>query len=481
MTEVSLLALLATPLLAAVGCILFERGSRVFGVGTGLVELLALACLIASQIDAAPFEYRIAGWPAPLGIQLYVDGLSLLMLVMSVAVGLGIVLYAGAYFRGGHGAPGGSGHFHPLFLITWSALNTVFVSGDLFNWYVTLELLTLSAVGLVGLSGDATGTRAALRYLFAALIASMLYLLGIGILYGQYGVLDWRDMAAAAADDVPTTAGVMLITTALAIKTALFPLHFWLPHAHSAAPAPVSALLSGLVLKASFFIQLRIWSLIVPGLDEHGKAALLLASLGAIAVLWGSMQALRQSRAKLILAYSSVAQVGYFFFIYAMGPSGEALFGGLYLLLSHGFAKAGAFLAVGALMKRAGSDLVGDWGGLARREPVLVLALALAGVNLMGLPPSGGFIGKFVLLSASFEQGQIVFAIVLLAGGLAASIYVFKMVGATLLTSESEDGAPDPELSPALRWVPLGLSTVSILLCFTPGYFLRLLQSGLAI
>jgi formate hydrogenlyase subunit 3/multisubunit Na+/H+ antiporter MnhD subunit len=182
-----------------------------------------------------------------------------------------------------------------------------------------------------------------------------------------------------------------------------------------------------------------------------------------------------------MLAYSSVAQVGYLFLAYALFQTAfsDIAWNGVVLMaLSHGFAKSAAFLAVGALALKVGSDAVEDWGGLAEREPVLVLSLALAGVSLIGLPPSGGFLAKFLLLTASIRQGQVWVAVILIVGGLLASIFVIKMIGAAMQTNESHEDDTELSIHPLMRWVPMGLAFMGIALTFFSVRIIDILTVG---
>jgi formate hydrogenlyase subunit 3/multisubunit Na+/H+ antiporter MnhD subunit len=225
------------------------------------------------------------------------------------------------------------------------------------------------------------------------------------------------------------------MTSGLLIKTALFPLHFWLPPAHANAPAPVSAALSALVVKAAFYLLLRLWLDLFAPLANTGLAQLL-GLLGAIAVLWGSWKALRAARLKLLAAYSTVAQIGYLFLFLPLilqtpaGPARDAALGGLVLLaLSHGFAKSALFLAAGVIQQRAGHDRIAELDGTAQSLPATTFALALAGVALIGLPPSGTFLAKWQLIAGNLQAGFWPWVIVTLAGSLLAAGYVFRLLG----------------------------------------------------
>jgi formate hydrogenlyase subunit 3/multisubunit Na+/H+ antiporter MnhD subunit len=225
------------------------------------------------------------------------------------------------------------------------------------------------------------------------------------------------------------------MTTGLLVKSALFPLHFWLPPAHANAPAPVSAALSALVVKAAVYLMIRLWlDLFAPALDP--ASAWILGALGAVAVLWGSWNALRAQRLKLLAAYSTVAQLGYLFIFFPLlvalpaGPTRDTAFGALVLMaLTHAFAKSALFLAAGMIQQHAGHDRIEELGGTARALPVTTFTLALAGVALVGLPPSGAFLAKWQLLSSAFATGQWFWVPVVAAGSLMAAGYVFRVLG----------------------------------------------------
>src|SRR5690242_12136921 len=280
---------------------------------------IAVAIAFAMPSTGAPLVYLLGGWAPPLGVALRADGLSAVMLVIAAVVICGIGLFAHADFRTPTGVAEARAPFSfwILLLAIWGALNTVFLAGDLFTLYVALELLTFAAVPLVCLDGRAETLQAALRYLLFALLGSVLYLVGTALLYGAYGTLDIVLLSQRVDAEPATLVAGSLMTVGLLAKTALFPLHLWLPPAHAGAPPAGSAVLSALVVKGSFILIVRLWFDAMPGLLSFA-AAQLLAALGAGAILFGSVLALRQARLKLLIAYSTIAQIGYLFFIFPL-------------------------------------------------------------------------------------------------------------------------------------------------------------------
>jgi formate hydrogenlyase subunit 3/multisubunit Na+/H+ antiporter MnhD subunit len=421
----------AIPLFAALMALLWTRRSTSIGVaGTGL-SLVAVLAVCQRVVESGPIELALGGWSPGLGIALRADGLSLLMLLMTSLVAMAVAVYASVYFSKSNR----ESEFWVLWLLLITALHALFLSGDLFNLYVTLELLGLSAVVLACLGGSRTSLQAAQRYLVLGLLGSLAFLMGIALIYAGYGTLDMATLSDAIESGPTAWVALSLMTGGLMIKSALFPLHFWLPPAHANAPAPVSAVLSALVVKAALYLILRLWLDLFDDVVTQ-QAALILGMLGAIAVVWGSWAALKAERLKLMAAYSTVAQLGYLFLFLPLiaalpqGTGKELALGALVLLaLTHGFAKSAFFLAAGVIMQRAGHDRIADLGGTARALPVTAFTLALAGLALIGLPPSGSFLAKWQLLSTVMVTGQWVWLPVIAIGTLLAGAYIFRLLG----------------------------------------------------
>ena len=437
---------------------------------------LAVAVGIAGSLvqSGETVVYLLGGWAPPLGIALRADGLSAVMLLAIAAVVCGIGVYARADFGSAAGEPEQRASFvyWLLLLAVWGSLNLVFVSGDLFTLYVALELLTFSGVPLVCLDGKGETLRAALRYLLFALAGSLLYLLGAVLLYGGYGTLDIVLLGARVQPEPIAWAAATLMTVGLLAKTALFPLHIWLPPAHAGAPAAASAVLSALVVKGSWFLVVRLWFDVMPGVVTL-PAAQLLAGLGAIAIVVGSVVALRQERLKLLVAYSTIAQIGYLFLMFplafdASGSTlvhGAVLTGGLLQAVAHATAKAGMFMAAGLVYAALGHDRIADLGGVARAMPVTVLAFAIAGLALMGVVPSGAYLAKKLLLDAADSSGQWWWTVVLQGGAAFTAGYVVLV----LTNALRRPAAPVKlvkRVSRLSEYAALALAVCSLLLAF---------------
>ena len=427
----TLIWLVAIPLAGALTTLLLPRIAYAVVMAAGLATATAAGTLLYGVGTQGAMIYEIGGWSAGLGIALRADGLSALLLMMIALVMLSASVYSRTYFS----KAAERARFWPLWLLLWTALNALLLSGDLFNLYVTLELLGLGAVALAALGGGRAAVEAALRYLLVGLLGSMMFLAGVSLIYAGYGTLDMTALARNVEPGPVAGTALAMMTAGLLLKSALFPLHFWLPPAHGSAPAPVSAVLSALVVKAAFYLVLRLW-LEVFADAVTPAAANLLGVLGAGAVLWGSWRALQAERLKLLAAYSTVAQLGYLFLFFPLlqalppGPARELAVGGLVLLaLTHGFAKAGLFLAIGIVQHHSGHDTIRELDGTAQRLPATTFAMALGGVALIGLPPSGAFLGKWQLLAGAVATGQWLWAAVTLIGSLLAAAYIFRVLG----------------------------------------------------
>lgn len=422
--------LIFVPLLGALLAVALPRQGRLIGLVSVAVMAGSAAWLLPAVWQSGAATQLLGGWQTGLGIRLQANPLSLLFVCLTALVAIAVSIYATGYFRG----PGET-RFWPLWLLLLTALNGLFLSGDLFNLYVILELLGLSAVALAALGGTREAIAAAQRYLLIGLLGSMGYLAGVALLYTAFGTLDAALIAARVGIDPVSETALLLMTAGLLLKTAVFPFHFWLPGAHASAPAPVSAALSALVVKAGFFLVLKLWTDIFPNAILP-QSAMLLGILGAGGVLWGSWQALRAQRLKLMAAYSTVAQLGYLFVGIALlistppGAPRDVLFGALILMaLAHGLAKSGLFLACGVIQQQAGHDRIADLAGTAQRLPATTFAIALAGVALIGLPPSGTFLGKWQLLDSALQLGQWPWVVVIGSGSLLAAAYIFRVLG----------------------------------------------------
>lgn len=462
--------LLFVPLACAVASLLLDFGAagRLTRVGAPLQLALSLVLWLAVAGQGGGL-YTLGGWEPPLGIALHVDGLAATLVLATAVVAAACGLHASVYLDADGAARRA---FWPLFWFLWAGLNGVWLMGDLFNAYVALELISLAAAGLVALGGEADALRAALRYLFAALLGSLAYLLGVALLYGAYGTLSLAGISELSAGGGPERLALALMLAGLAVKTALFPLHGWLPPAHGTAKAPVSALLSALVIKASFYMMARLW-LELGGVLGSAATAQFLGAAGAAAIVWASWMAWRQTRLKMLVAYSSIAQVGYLFLLFplvfgvAEAAAQQARQGVILHLVSHALAKAAMFLAAGNLVLAVGDGRVAALAGVSRYLPVSLFSFGLAAVSVMGMPPSGGFAAKWLLLQSSLASGQWWWTLFVAFGGLLAAAYVFKVFAASYVEHTGSGRFQPPSV--ALEVTPMALALAALGLGLVAG------------
>jgi multicomponent Na+:H+ antiporter subunit D len=481
--------MIAVPVVGALASLVVPRGRWTRGVGVAAVALSAsVAAVLAMGVYEATVRHPVGGWEAPLGIELHADGLAVLAALVACVVMLVVSIYASAYFSRDPGSHGWRVEeaFWPSWLILLAALMALLLSADAFNIYVALELMTLAAVGLVVLSPSRGATAAATRYLFAAMLGSLAYMLGVALLYGATGALELDAVGAALEGGVLAWAAIALTTAGLLLKCALFPLHFWLPRAHANAPPPVSAALSGLVVAAAIYVLLRLWlhafaPVVTPA------AAQLMGALGAAAIVWGGIQAIRQQSLKLLVAYSTVSQVGYFFVLiplvlvpaHAMLETRAAAWsGGMYLMGAHAFAKAALFLAAGAIAMALGHDRIVGVRGIATHLPISTYAFGIAGLTLIGLPPSGGFVGKWLLLAAAVESRQWWWVATLVVGGMLTAGYVFLVLGQEMSEARSDAPAHFTPVPLTMEVTAMALALASLTMGFAAAEPLRILQEA---
>lgn len=449
--------LVLLPLLAACALLVLPQRALALPALAGLLPLPLLALpLLAAVAQHGVVELAVAGFDRPLGIVWRLDALAAALLALSAVVGLLAGLHAV------HAYPPASAvgrRFWALWMLLLAGMHALLLSGDLFNLYVTLELVTLAAIGLLVVDGKPAALRAAMRYLLLALLGSLLYLLGVALVYGQAGTLDLAQAAQRLPPGELAVTALVLMTAGLLVKSAIFPLHGWLPAAHGNAPGPVSAILSALVVKVSIYIVWRLWLWLAADWPL-GRALPLLGALGAAAIVYGSLLALVQARLKMVVAYSTVAQLGYLMLVFPLaGALGYAAAG--VHLISHALAKAAMFLAAANLLAAHGSDRLDALAGADRRAPVDVFALAIAGISILGLPPSGGFVAKWLMLQAAWAQAGWVWVAVIVAGGLLAAAYLFRVLA--LLCARPAPAAASAVAKGAAA-VPRTASVIALLL-----------------
>lgn len=424
-----------------------------------LARAIALAAVLTSTalafvgllhvLDHGPIVNQLGGWPPPIGIEYVFDSLSAYIALVVGIIGSFVVAYPP---RAGFGielrprVP-----LYPLVLLLLGGLMGVTVTGDLFHLFVFLEIYAIASYALVSLGGP-RASFASLRYLIFGTIGSGLYLLGVGFLYFMTGSLNMADVSSLLVGlegNETVLAALALIVVGLGVKMALFPMHVWLPEAHSYAPPAVAALLAAVQVKVAAYALIRILYGVfgVDWVTVQVPVTELLTWFGAAGVVVGSVMAIRQRDLKRLLAYSTVAQLGYLGIGIGLG-SQLAIVAALFQVLSHAVMKSCLFFIAGGIIDRTGIKDISRLAGLGRRMPVMGAALTVAGVAMVGLPPTAGFFAKWYLLLASLEQGSPLIAVVIAASSLLTLRYVLRLIE-TVWSSTTEvdaalEGASEP-------------------------------------
>ena len=395
---------------------------------TGTALLISLLGLVEVS-DGGTLRHELGGWAPPVGIEYVLDPLSAFLAATISLVGLLIAVYPP---RTAFGCDPEQGQpLHALVLLLLTGLMGVVLSGDLFHLFVFIEIYALATYPLVALGGD-RGVLASLRYLLLGTVASGLYLLGVGFVYFSTGTLNMADasvLLAGLADDPATLGALALIVIGLALKMALFPLHVWLPDAHASAPPGVAALLAAVQVKAAAYALLRIvHDVFGPAyLDGEGlTVAVTLTWFGAAGIVFGSVMAIRQPDIKRMLAYSTVAQLGYIGLGIGVGTP-LAIVAALLHVLNHAVMKSGLFLAVGGILDRTHLKTIARYAGLGRRMPWTMGGFALLSLSMVGIPPLAGFWSKWYLIVATLEDGQWPLAVVIGLSSLLTAVYFLRL------------------------------------------------------
>jgi multicomponent Na+:H+ antiporter subunit D len=449
------------PLMAAPLCVLVDRPDPAWMValGAALISLLCAVVLLLQVPDGGAISYHLGGWAPPWGIEYRVDLLAALVLLIVSAMATLVMGFAHDSVAQEIPEPRVA-RFYAAFLLALAGLLGIVATGDAFNLFVFLEISSLASYALISMGRDRRALNAAFQYLVMGTIGATFILIGIGFLYMMTGTLNMQDLAArlpAVADTRTVRAGFAFLTVGIGLKLALFPLHLWLPNAYAFAPSIVSAFLAATATKVALYVMLR-FMLGIFGADfalEAMPLDTILMVLGVAGILSASLVAIYQTNVKRMLAYSSVAQIGYMVLgiglATAAGVSASVLH-----LFNHAVMKGALFLALGAVAYRLGSMSLRDFAGLSRRMPWTMAAIVIGGLSLIGVPPTVGFISKWYLVLALIEGGWWPLAVIVLIGSVLALVYVWRLVEVAYLQRPAEDAPATPE-APLSMLAPIWL------------------------
>ncbi|MER7456042.1 Na+/H+ antiporter subunit D [Micromonospora sp. NPDC126480] len=420
---VPLLGAALTLLLAA-----WPRAQRAVSV-TCLAATLAVAvALLVQTYRQGPIVAEVGGWPAPVGIVLVADQLAALMLVVSAAVTLCVLLYSIGQRQWETGTTATPvAIFHPTYLVLTAGVTNAFLAGDLFNLFVGFEILLAASFVLITLGGTETRIRTGSTYVVVNVLSSMTFLTAVGLVYAATGTVNMAQLASrldALPDGVRLSLQLMLLV-AFGVKAAVFPLSAWLPDSYPTAPAPVTAVFAGLLTKVGVYAIIRTETLLFP----DGRVAGLLMVVAGLTMLIGILGAVAQSDMKRLFSFTLVSHIGYMIFGVALSTV-AGLSGSIFYVVHHITIQTTLFLVAGLVEVRAGSTDLRRIGGLSRVAPLIGVLFFVSAMNLAGIPPFSGFLGKLGLFQAGVAVGGVLPAVLVAAGALTSllTLYVASRV-----------------------------------------------------
>ena len=421
------------PLLGAPACLILGRGKLawLFALLISALSFCIAAMLLHTVYHQGVISYALGGWQAPWGIEYRADALNALIALIVAGIGAVVMPYARRSVAAEVEQANVAG-FYAAYLLALAGLLGITLTGDVFNLFVFLEISSLSSYILISQHRDRRALVAAYQYLVVGTIGATFLLIGIGLLYGMTGTLNMADLATrlTQVEETRTVAtGFAFIVVGVGIKLALYPLHWWLPNAYTHAPSVASAFLAATATKVAVYVLLR-FLFTVFGEEFSFRSAFFhsaLITLAAAAIIAGSAMAIVQVNVKRLLAYSSVAQIGYMMLGLAM-LSGLGLTAATLHLFNHALMKGALFLALGAVALRLGGCGMDSMKGLGQRMPLTMAAFVIGGLSLIGVPGTAGFISKWYLVLAAIELGWWPLIVVILVGSLLAVAYVWRVV-----------------------------------------------------
>lgn len=434
MTQHAPVLIVLLPLTASLLCMLFSRISRNLGswiVMASIAGAFANACLVLERVISSggkTWHYYMGGWMPPVGIEFALDPLNSILAVVITFISLMVSLYSRPFVKDEDWLHVGG--YYTLFGLLTVGLSGMIITGDVFNLYVYLEIMSLSGYGLIALGGRKS-MLAAFRYLLIGTIGASLYLLGVGYLYSMTGTLNMADLAQRVVPHLNSplfAIAVACFIIGFGIKMALFPLHGWQPDAYTFAHPGAAAFIAGCMSKAPAYALIRFVYYIFKVDNPVMHSALnVLGILGVAGILIGSIMAMAQYDFRRMLAYSSVAQIGYIAIGLAMGNM-YGFIGAVLHVINHAFMKSSLFLVIGGIEYRFGEVNLYRLGGMNKKMTLSTITVLLASLSMIGLPPTCGFFSKWYLMLGAYTGAQYFYIAVLVISSLLNAIYFFRII-----------------------------------------------------
>jgi multicomponent Na+:H+ antiporter subunit D len=441
--------------------------------------------LSARVISGGPVHYHFGNWPAPFGIAYVVDHINVFILVIVSFLALMTAVYSRRSVI--KELPGKTVYFYAVFLLLVTGLLGMVITGDMFNLYVFMEISSLACYALVAV-GHKKAPLAGFNYLIMGTVGACFYLLGVGYLYMATGTLNMADLAQRLPELYQSK--VVLVATGFfmvgfTIKMGLFPLYLWLPNAYTYAPSAVSAFIAATMTKVFAYVMFRTTFYVLQPQFSVSDIPFtdILGWCSAGAIIFGSLMAIKQTDLKRLLAYSSVAQIGYIVLGISLANQNGAV-GSFLHILNHAFMKGCLFMIAGGFIYQTGKRNIADYGLLQKRMPITVIAFTIVALSMIGIPPLSGFFSKWYLVLGAIDAQQWGFVAVLLLGSLLSVIYFFKIIETIWFTApkENESGSTIKSELPLSMLIPIIILTLGVLtMGLFSGKIISLILPGLPV
>ena len=461
------------PLIAALICPIVSYFNRVVGrmvVVLGAATTLVLTvCQLYLIVKNGKSAYWFGNWKPPFGIEFVIDSLSGTIMVLVAAIGFLSTVYSLPFFKG-ESRFKSCGYFSILSMLICGLLGMT-ATGDVFNLYVFLEITSISGYVLIAMGGE-KGVLSAFRYLLIGTIGASFYLLGVAFIYGETGTLNMHDMSGLVGPVLTsktTMIAMAFFVIGFGIKMALFPLHGWQPEAYTNAHPGASPIITGVMGKIPAYAMLRYFFFVFNAHSDYVEKFLLVVGIMSVCgMIYGSLKAIAQTDLRRMLAYSSIAQVGYIGVGIAL-TGYYGLIGAVLHIISHGTMKSCLFFCAGAIQYRIGETKIRYMGQLQKIMPWTVGAMTIAALSMIGIPPFAGFFSKWYLALGAVNKGYYIYVLVLVISSLLNAVYFFKLLEQIYMNKETKihrfhPFKSDDERLPLTMKMPILITAAAIIL-----------------